>query len=171
MKSIAEKRKGREKFILHDGPPYANADIHIGTALNKILKDFVVKTRSMMGFDAPYVPGFDCHGLPIETHVEKKLAEKGKNKADIPVASFRRICREHASKAMDGQTRDFSRLGILGEWETPYLTMSKEYESSTARLFGTFLGTRLCLQRFAAGLLVHARSDSFGRSRGRIPRT
>lgn len=136
---IANARKGREKFILHDGPPYANADIHIGTALNKILKDFVVKSRSMMGFDAPYIPGYDCHGLPIETHVEKKLAEKGKNKADIPVATFRRICREHASKAMDGQTRDFSRLGILGEWETPYLTMSNEYEATTARLFGTFL--------------------------------
>ena len=136
---IADARRGREKFILHDGPPYANADIHIGTALNKILKDFVVKTRSMMGYDAPYVPGYDCHGLPIETHVEKKLAEKGKNKADIPVASFRRICREHAAKAMDGQTRDFSRLGILGEWQTPYLTMSAEYESATARLFGKFL--------------------------------
>lgn len=136
---IADARKGRDKFILHDGPPYANADIHIGTALNKILKDFVVKTRSMMGFDAPFVPGYDCHGLPIETHVEKKLAEKGKNKADIPVSSFRRICREHAANAMNGQTRDFSRLGILGEWETPYLTMSAEYESSTARLFGTFL--------------------------------
>ncbi len=136
---IAEERKGREKFILHDGPPYANADIHIGTALNKILKDFVVKTRSMMGFDAPYVPGYDCHGLPIETHVERKLAEKGKNKADIPVASFRRICREHASTAMNNQTRDFKRLGILGEWENPYLTMSPEYESSTARLFGKFL--------------------------------
>ncbi|MGB7203086.1 MAG: isoleucine--tRNA ligase [Pyrinomonadaceae bacterium] len=136
---VIEARKGREKFILHDGPPYANADIHIGTALNKILKDFVVKTRSMMGFEAPYVPGYDCHGLPIETIVEKKLAEKGKNKADIPVASFRRICREHASTAMNGQTRDFQRLGILGEWQTPYLTMSAEYESSTARLFGRFL--------------------------------
>jgi isoleucyl-tRNA synthetase len=136
---IAETRKGREKFILHDGPPYANADIHIGTALNKILKDFVVKTRSMMGFDAPYVPGYDCHGLPIETHVERKLTEKGKNKADIPVATFRRICREHASTAMNNQTRDFKRLGILGEWENPYLTMSPEYESSTARLFGKFL--------------------------------
>lgn len=136
---IAETRKGREKFILHDGPPYANADIHIGTALNKILKDFVVKTRSMMGYDAPYVPGYDCHGLPIETHVEKKLTEKGKNKADIPVATFRRICREHASTAMNNQSRDFQRLGILGEWETPYLTMSPEYESSTARLFGKFL--------------------------------
>jgi isoleucyl-tRNA synthetase len=136
---VLEARKGREKFILHDGPPYANADIHIGTALNKILKDFVVKTRSMMGYDAPYVPGYDCHGLPIETLVEKKITEKGKNKNDIPVATFRRICREHAEHAMDGQTRDFSRLGILGEWQTPYLTMSPEYESSTARLFGRFL--------------------------------
>ncbi|MFM9904419.1 MAG: isoleucine--tRNA ligase [Pyrinomonadaceae bacterium] len=136
---VMEARQGRDKFILHDGPPYANADIHIGTALNKILKDFVVKTRSMMGFEAPYVPGYDCHGLPIETIVEKKLAEKGKNKNDIPVASFRRICREHASTAMNNQTRDFQRLGILGEWQTPYLTMSPEYESSTARLFGKFL--------------------------------
>ncbi|HVF30232.1 MAG TPA: isoleucine--tRNA ligase [Pyrinomonadaceae bacterium] len=136
---VMKARQGREKFILHDGPPYANADIHIGTALNKILKDFVVKTRSMMGFEAPYVPGYDCHGLPIETLVEKKLAEKGKSKNDLPVATFRRICREHASTAMNNQTRDFQRLGILGEWETPYLTMSPEYESSTARLFGKFL--------------------------------
>jgi isoleucyl-tRNA synthetase len=137
--AIQASREGAEKFILHDGPPYANADIHIGTALNKILKDFVVKSRSMMGFQTPYVPGYDCHGLPIETHVEKKLAEKGKNKNELPVATFRRICREHASTAMNNQTRDFKRLGILGEWETPYLTMSNEYESETARLFGTFL--------------------------------
>ncbi len=137
--SIAEARAGRQKFILHDGPPYANADIHIGTALNKILKDFVVKSRSMMGYDAPYVPGYDCHGLPIETYVEKKLAEKGKTKADVPVATFRRICREHASTAMNNQTRDFKRLGILGDWGNPYLTMSAEYEASTARLFGRFL--------------------------------
>ena len=138
-KEVLEARKGREKFILHDGPPYANADIHIGTALNKILKDFVVKSRSMMGFDAPYVPGYDCHGLPIETLVEKKLAAKGKNKSDLPVATFRRLCREHASTAMNNQTRDFERLGVLGEWKNPYLTMSPEYESSTARLFGKFL--------------------------------
>ncbi|MBA2606931.1 MAG: isoleucine--tRNA ligase [Acidobacteria bacterium] len=136
---IREARKGAEKFILHDGPPYANADIHIGTALNKILKDFIVKSRTMMNFDAPYVPGYDCHGLPIETHVEKKLADKGKNKNDLPVATFRRICREHAAGAMHGQTRDFVRLGILGEWENPYLTMSNEYEAETARLFGKFL--------------------------------
>ncbi|MGI8639240.1 MAG: isoleucine--tRNA ligase [Pyrinomonadaceae bacterium] len=136
---IREVRKGAEKFILHDGPPYANADIHLGTALNKILKDFVVKSRSMMGFDSPFVPGYDCHGLPIETYVEKKLAEKGKNKADLPVSTFRRLCREHASKAMDGQTGDFTRLGVFGEWDNPYLTMSNEYESETARLFGRFL--------------------------------
>ena len=98
---VMKAREGREKFILHDGPPYANADIHIGTALNKILKDFVVKTRSMMGYNAPYVPGYDCHGLPIETLVEKKLAEKGKNKNDLPVASFRRICREHEVRESD----------------------------------------------------------------------
>lgn len=138
-KMILAARNGREKFILHDGPPYANADIHIGTALNKILKDFVVKSRSMMGFDAPYVPGYDCHGLPIETLVEKKLAAKGKDKKDLPVATFRRLCREHASTAMNNQTRDFERLGVLGEWQNPYLTMSPEYESSTARLFGKFL--------------------------------
>jgi isoleucyl-tRNA synthetase len=136
---IREARKGAEKFILHDGPPYANADIHLGTALNKMLKDFVVKSRTMMGFDSPYIPGYDCHGLPIETYVEKKLAEKNKNKADLPVATFRRLCREHASTAMNSQTRDFSRLGIFGEWENPYLTMSPEYESETARLFGKYL--------------------------------
>lgn len=137
--TIQANRAGAEKFILHDGPPYANADIHIGTALNKILKDFIVKSRTMMGFCAPYVPGYDCHGLPIETHVEKKLTDKGKNKNDLPVATFRKICREHASTAMNNQTRDFKRLGVLGEWETPYLTMSNEYESETARLFGKFI--------------------------------
>jgi isoleucyl-tRNA synthetase len=136
---IREARRGAQKFILHDGPPYANADIHIGTALNKILKDFVVKTRTMMGFDAPYVPGYDCHGLPIETHVEKMFEKKGIKKAELTPSEFRRYCREHASRAMDGQTRDFSRLGILGEWQNPYLTMSNEYESETARLFGKYL--------------------------------
>ncbi len=136
---IGEARDGAEKFVLHDGPPYANADIHIGTALNKLLKDFVVKSRSMMGFDAPYVPGYDCHGLPIENYVEKKLKEKGKDKNLLPVNTFRRLCREHAEHAMDGQTRDFSRLGIFGEWENPYLTMSNDYEAATARLFGKFI--------------------------------
>src|SRR5215213_8572391 len=136
---IAETRKGAQKFILHDGPPYANADIHIGTALNKILKDLVVKSRSMMGFDAPYVPGFDCHGLPIEQHVERDLAKKNKKKSDLSANSFRRACREHAAKSLKGQTRDFQRLGILGEWDNPYLTMSNHYEAETARLFASFI--------------------------------
>ncbi len=133
---IREARAGRTKFVLHDGPPYANADIHIGTAVNKILKDFVVKSRTMMGYDAPYVPGYDCHGLPIENYVDKKLGEK---KAQLPVASFRRACREHAAEALKRQTRDFQRLGVLGTWDDPYMTMSNHYEAETARLFGRFV--------------------------------
>lgn len=136
---ILENRKDAPKFVMHDGPPYANADIHIGTALNKILKDFVVKSRAMMGFNAPYVPGYDCHGLPIENYVERKLKEKGKNKDDIPTNTFRKICRDHASTAMNNQTRDFKRLGVFGDWENPYLTMSHEYEAETARLFGKYV--------------------------------
>jgi isoleucyl-tRNA synthetase len=134
--AIQESRAGAGKFILHDGPPYANADIHIGTALNKILKDFIVKSRTMLGFDAPYVPGYDCHGLPIELYVDKKLGAK---KANMPPVSIRRACREHAAEALKRQTRDFQRLGILGEWNNPYLTMSNEYEAETARLFGRFI--------------------------------
>ncbi|HEY0006327.1 MAG TPA: isoleucine--tRNA ligase [Pyrinomonadaceae bacterium] len=133
---IRRARAGAEKFILHDGPPYANADIHLGTALNKILKDFIVKSRTMMGFDAPYVPGYDCHGLPIELYVDRKLGAK---KANMPPVSIRRACREHAAYALKRQTSDFQRLGILGEWNNPYLTMSNEYEAETARLFGRFL--------------------------------
>jgi isoleucyl-tRNA synthetase len=136
---IRQSREGREKFILHDGPPYANADIHLGTAMNKILKDLVVKSRTMMGFDAPYVPGYDCHGLPIETLVERALEKKGKKKNDLSVETFRRICREHAENALKRQTRDFQRLGILGEWDNPYLTMSNHYEAETARMFGRFV--------------------------------
>lgn len=138
-KRICESRQGKQKFIFHDGPPYANADIHIGTALNKILKDFIVKSRVMMGYDAPFVPGYDCHGLPIEQFVEKDLTAKGKNKADLPAVTFRRICRDHATKALKNQTRDFQRLGILAEWDNPYLTMANDYEAETARLFGKFI--------------------------------
>ncbi|HYE13793.1 MAG TPA: isoleucine--tRNA ligase [Pyrinomonadaceae bacterium] len=136
---LRRERSGRERFILHDGPPYANADIHLGTALNKILKDIVVKSRSMMGYDAPYVPGYDCHGLPIEQHVERALEKKGRKRADLSQVSFRRACREHAAGALKRQTADFQRLGILGLWEDPYLTMSNHYEAETARLFGRFV--------------------------------
>src|SRR5258707_9911735 len=133
---IRAARAGAEKFILHDGPPYANADIHLGTALNKILKDFIVKSRTMMGYDAPYVPGYDCHGLPIELHVDRKLGAK---KANMPPLSIRRACREVAANALKRQTEDFQRLGILGEWDHPYVTMSDHYEAETARLFARFV--------------------------------
>jgi isoleucyl-tRNA synthetase len=133
---IRRARAGRAIFVLHDGPPYANADIHIGTAMNKILKDFVVKSHSMMGYDAPYVPGYDCHGLPIELYVDKKLGAK---KAQMPPVSIRRACREHAAQALKRQTQDFQRLGVFGEWDDPYLTMSNAYEAETARLFGRFV--------------------------------
>lgn len=136
---IRRAGEGRPKFILHDGPPYANADIHLGTAMNKILKDFIVKSRTMMGYDSPYVPGYDCHGLPIETHVERALEKKGKKKTDLSAETFRRICREHAENALKSQTRDFKRLGILGEWDNPYLTMSNHYEAETARMFARFV--------------------------------
>src|SRR5712692_6613529 len=129
-------RAGAEKFILHDGPPYANADMHLGTARNKILKDFIVKSRTMLGYDAPYVPGYDCHGLPIELHVERKL---GARKANMPALSIRRVCREFAANALKRQTRDFQRLGIFGEWDNPYMTMSDHYEAETARLFARFV--------------------------------
>ena len=133
---IRESRKGAQKFILHDGPPYANADIHLGTAMNKILKDFVVKSRTMMGYDAPYVPGYDCHGLPIELFVDRKLGAK---KANMSPVSIRRACREHAAQALKNQTRDFKRLGILGQWDDPYLTMSNHFEAETARMFARFV--------------------------------
>jgi isoleucyl-tRNA synthetase len=133
---IRKARAGRAMFILHDGPPYANDNIHIGTAMNKILKDFIVKSHSMLGYDAPYVPGYDCHGLPIELYVDKKLGAK---KSQMSPVAVRRACREHAADALQRQSRDFQRLGVLGEWEDPYLTMSNAYEAETARLFGAFV--------------------------------
>ena len=136
---IRKARAGRQMFILHDGPPYANADIHLGTAMNKIIKDVIVKSHVMLGFDSPYVPGYDCHGLPIEQHVDKGLEKKGIKKAQLSPVEFRQICREHAAKALQSQTRDFKRLGIFGTWDDPYMTMSNAYEAETARLFGSFV--------------------------------
>ena len=127
---IREARAGRSKFILHDGPPYANGSIHIGHAVNKVLKDIIVRYKTMDGFDAPYVPGWDCHGLPIELNVEKKIGKAG---VKVPVAEFRQKCRDYAEKQIDGQREDFKRLGILGEWETPYKTMNFEYEADIIR--------------------------------------
>ncbi len=128
--------KGRNKFILHDGPPYANGDIHIGHAVNKILKDIIVKSKTLSGFDAPYVPGWDCHGLPIELNVEKKLGKPGRK---VDAAGFRQGCRDYAQKQVDGQRADFIRLGVLGDWQKPYLTMSFETEAEIIRALGKII--------------------------------
>ena len=131
---IADKNIGKTKFILHDGPPYANGELHLGHAINKSLKDFVVKAKSMSGFDAPYIPGWDCHGLPIEHNVEKK---KGKAGVKISHAYFRTACREYAAKQVEIQKRDFIRLGVFGDWENPYLTMNFSTEANIVNLFMT----------------------------------
>jgi isoleucyl-tRNA synthetase len=137
-KLIREKSEGRPKSILHDGPPYANGQIHMGHALNKILKDIVVKSKTMMGYDSPYVPGWDCHGLPIEHAADKELGSK---KKELSPADFRRACREFADKFVSIQRQDFIRLGVFGDWFHPYTTMSYEYESAIAYALGRFFRT------------------------------
>jgi len=133
---ILEARKDAPLYVMHDGPPYPTGEIHIGTAENKILKDLVVKSRTMLGLRAPYVPGWDCHGLPIETKVEKELPG---GKGSVPPAEFRRRCREFAGRYVDIHRREFKRLGIFGQWDDPYLTMSNHYEATIADAFVTFL--------------------------------
>ncbi|MCF8469367.1 MAG: isoleucine--tRNA ligase [Parvibaculum sp.] len=136
---LREEAKGRETFVLHDGPPYANGNIHIGHALNKILKDIVVRSQQMMGKDAAYVPGWDCHGLPIEWKIEEKYRKKGKNKDEVPPLEFRRECREFAQHWVDVQREEFKRLGVSGEWDNPYLTMSFDAEATIVSEFQKFL--------------------------------
>src|SRR3954468_15246848 len=133
---IREHRRGAPKFVLHDGPPYTSGNIHIGTALNKILKDFVVKSRSMEGFDAPYVVGYDCHGLPIELQVDREL---GPRKRGMSTADFCRACRAYAERFIGSMTEQFQRLGIPGTWDDPYLTMDFRYQAAIARTFGRFV--------------------------------
>jgi isoleucyl-tRNA synthetase len=132
---ILDARKGKPLFVLHDGPPYPTGEIHLGTGLNKILKDLVVRTKSLAGHYAPYVPGWDCHGLPIETQVEKELGGKGK----VPPAEFRRLCRQFATRYVEQHKKDFKRLGIFGQWNDPYLTMSHSYEATIAGAFLDFM--------------------------------
>jgi isoleucyl-tRNA synthetase len=133
---IQRRRAGRPRFILHDGPPYANGRIHLGTAMNKILKDLVVKSRSMMGFDAPYVLGYDCHGLPIELKVDRELGPK---KREMSVADFRRACRDYATRFIDVMSREFQRLGVFGDWDHLYLTMDFRYQAAIVRALGRFV--------------------------------
>ena len=132
---IREARRGRPVFLLHDGPPYANGKIHLGTAMNKVLKDLVVRSKNLAGLDAPYLPGWDCHGLPIELKVDKELGYRKSGMTDVEI---RRACRAYAEKWIDDQRSDFRRLGILGEWDRPYRTMDFAYQAEIARAFGAF---------------------------------
>jgi isoleucyl-tRNA synthetase len=133
---IREQRRGSPKFVFHDGPPYANGQIHLGTALNKILKDFVIKSRTMAGFDTPYLPGYDCHGLPIELKVDRELGPK---KRDMSIAEIRRACREYAGRYTDVMTGEFKRLMVFGDWDHYYLTMNPRYQADIARSLGKFV--------------------------------
>ncbi len=132
---IRQSSKGRKRYMLHDGPPYANGHIHMGTAFNKILKDIIIKSRQMAGFDVPYVPGWDCHGLPIEHKVDLELGSK---KTEMSQVEIRQYCRRYAEKFIDIQRYEFKRLGVLGEWERPYLTMNFPYQATIVREFGKF---------------------------------
>ena len=138
-KQLREQSKGKEKFILHDGPPYANGYIHMGTALNKILKDVVTRFHQMNGKDSNYVPGWDCHGLPIEWKIEEQYKKDKKNKDEVPISEFRKECREFANKWIDVQKKEFKRLGVIGDWENYYSTMSFDAEASIVRELGKFL--------------------------------
>ncbi|CCO24519.1 isoleucine--tRNA ligase [Maridesulfovibrio hydrothermalis] len=133
---MVEANADAEKYVLHDGPPYANGHIHMGTAMNKVLKDIIVKSRNLQGMKAEYVPGWDCHGLPIEHKVEQDLKKK---KKELPTLIIRKLCREYARKFVDIQRKEFKRLGVMGNWENPYLTMKPEYEAATARELGRFM--------------------------------
>ncbi|MGL5334946.1 MAG: class I tRNA ligase family protein, partial [Enterovibrio sp.] len=130
---IRKAKQGKKRFILHDGPPYANGNIHIGHAINKILKDIIIKAKTLSDFDAPYVPGWDCHGLPIELMVEKKVGKPGQK---ISPAQFREQCRAYAAQQIEGQKADFKRLGVLGAWDKPYLTMDFATEANIIRTLG-----------------------------------
>ncbi len=145
MRKVA---KGRPLFILHDGPPYANGEIHMGTGMNKVLKDFVVRSRGMLGFDAPYVPGWDCHGLPIEWKIEEKYRAEGKSKDEVPIEQLRKDCRDFANYWIDVQREQFKRLGCIGEWDKPYTTMDFRAEATIARELFKFVDNGLLYRGF-----------------------
>lgn len=135
--AIRQAKKGKKTFILHDGPPYANGNLHIGHAVNKILKDIIIKSKSLAGYDAPYVPGWDCHGLPIELKVEQLVGKPGEK---ISAAEFRQACRDYAAEQVEGQKKDFIRLGVLGDWDHPYLTMEYKTEANIIRSLAKIIG-------------------------------
>ncbi|MDI6716878.1 MAG: isoleucine--tRNA ligase [Actinomycetota bacterium] len=141
---IRKKTSGKPKFILHDGPPYANGNIHVGTAMNKILKDIIVRYKTMSGFDSPFVPGWDCHGQPIEHNVEKQLGERAKT---ISQVEFRKLCRDYALDFVNKQREQFMRLGVVGDWFNPYLTLEHEYEATNVKVFGELYKRGLVYKR------------------------
>lgn len=143
-KEIRDKSKDKPKFILHDGPPYANGNIHVGTAMNKILKDIIVRYKTMSGYDSPYVPGWDCHGQPIEHNVEKQLGEKVKTVSQV---EFRKMCHDYALSFVDKQREQFMRLGVAGDWFDPYLTLKHEYEAANVKVFGELYSNGLIYKR------------------------
>ena len=170
---LRSQSKGRVKFTLHDGPPYANGNIHIGHALNKILKDLVVKSQQMLGHDSNYVPGWDCHGLPIEWKIEEQYRAKGKEKPNFldPVAinAFRDECRKFAAHWLDVQREEFKRLGVVGDWEHPYSTMDYPRREHHRARADEVCRDRAALSRLEARHVERRREDGAGRGRGRVP--
>ena len=158
----------RPLFVLHDGPPYANGNIHLGTAFNKVLKDIILRSKRMAGFNAPYIPGWDCHGLPIEHNVDLELGAK---KQTISILGKRAACRSYAEKWIKTQREQFKRLGVLGDWDNPYLTMNFPYEAAIAREFNKFLAFRRGRPFKKTGLLVRHLRHRPGRSRSRLRRS
>ena len=170
---LREAARGRAKFVLHDGPPYANGNIHIGTSLNKILKDVVTKSQQMLGFDSNYVPGWDCHGLPIEWKIEEEnYRSKGKQKPDFrnsaAMVAFRKECRAYATHWLNVQREEFKRLGIIGDWDHPYATMDLSRRSADRARADEVRRQRHALSRLQARDVERGGEDRAGRSRGRI---
>ncbi len=162
--------KGRPKFVLHDGPPYANGNLHIGHALNKILKDLVSRTQQMLGKDSHYVPGWDCHGLPIEWKIEEEYRAKNQDKDDVPVGEFRRQCRAFADHWIGVQREEFKRLGVEGDWDNYYSTMAYSSEAVIANELGKFLMNGGLYKGSKAVLWSRGREDGAGRGRDRVSR-
>ena len=162
FKTMTTTAAEREKYMLHDGPPFANGNIHMGHAMNKVLKDVVVRTRFALGYNAPLVPGWDCHGLPIEWKIEEKYRAANKNKDDIPPVQFRKECREFAAQWAKVQSEDFQRLGVVADWDNPYLTMNYQSEALIAAEIHKFLMKGMLYRRRASHLVVHGRENRFG---------
>ncbi len=167
---LRAKADGREPFILHDGPPYANGNLHIGHALNKVLKDFIIRSQQMMGRDARYVPGWDCHGLPIEWKIEEQYRKQGLDKDAVDTVEFRQECRRFAEGWVDIQREEFKRLGVTGNWDDPYLTMDYHAEAVIAERIHEVADERQAVSGVQARDVVAGRKDRAGRGRGGIPR-